>query len=59
MKKLFAIALIATALVSCNEEAKTEETTTTPTEVTAPVADSVVAPMADSVMAPVMDSVAK
>ncbi len=46
MKKLFAIALIATVLVSCNKEAKTEESTTT--ETIATPTDTMTVPAVDS-----------
>jgi len=58
MKKIFAIALIATAMVACNNsgDKKTEGGDTT---VVTPPADTTTAPPADTTAVPVMDSVTK
>lgn len=59
MKKVFAIALIATAMVACNNngEKKTEEpkdstTVVTPAPEPAPAPDTTAAPVADTTAAP-------
>ncbi len=59
MKKVFAIALIATAMVACNNsgDKKTDADTTKVDTAIVPVTPDPVAP--DSTVAPVMDSVTK
>lgn len=57
MKKVFAIALIATAMVACNNsgDKKTEEpvdTTKVEAPVTEPAPDTTAAPVADTTAAP-------
>ena len=66
MKKVFAIALIATAMVACNNSGDKKEgtdTTTPPatdtTTVVAPAADTTTAPAADTTAAPVADTTKK
>ena len=59
MKKVFAIALIATAMVACNNsgDKKTDGGDTTKVDTTAPVTPDPVA--TDTTAAPVKDSVTK
>ena len=61
MKKVFAIALIATAMVACNNSGdKKEETKDTTTVVTpAPDTTTVVTPAPDTTAAPVADTTKK
>ena len=64
MKKVFAIALIATAMVACNNSSDKKEevkdTTVVPVDTTTPPAvDTTTAPAADTTAAPVADTTKK
>ncbi|MGQ0738395.1 MAG: hypothetical protein ACT4OJ_04980 [Bacteroidota bacterium] len=61
MKKVFAIALIATAMVACNNSGdKKTDADTTKVDTAAPVTPDTAAPVApDTTAAPVKDSVTK
>ncbi len=61
MKKFFAIAVIATAFVACNNSAENKETPadTTATETIAPADTTTMAPADTTTMAPAADTTTK